>query len=504
MGYQVLARKWRPHSLQEMVGQEHILRMLTNALDKGRLHHAYLFAGTRGVGKTTLARILAKCLNCEVKISATPCGTCHACTSIDQGKFPDLLEVDAASRTKVEDTRDLLETIQYAPAQGRFKICLIDEVHMLSGHSFNALLKTLEEPPAHVVFLLATTDPHKLPITVLSRCLQFNLNHVPVEKITARLAYICEAENISAEVSALEQLATAARGSLRDALSLLDQAIAWCPSNISLAETRAMLGFVNTDFLFQLLDHIATKDGRALFNTIHQLIEQTPDVDRLIADLLSLLHRISIQQIIPDEKNSDTIRRLATQFSATDIQLFYQIALIGRRDLAFAPNPALGFEMLMLRMFAFQPGQEKQEITTPIPSIKTEIPAADTNWNNLLPALKLSGMSLALASHCTMQSNTNNKIELFLAEKHAALLNPKLKERIQEALSTHFKQPIKLNITLTSNLLNTPADEKQHIHHQRQQQATSVIHQDQGIQKIMSTFNATLDDHSIEAIDSEL
>lgn len=515
MEYQVLARKWRPHSLQEMVGQEHVLRMLTNALEHHRIHHAYLFAGTRGVGKTTLARILAKCLNCEKGISAHPCDTCSACISIDQGKFPDLIEVDAASRTKVEDTRDLLETIQYVPAQGRFKICLIDEVHMLSGHSFNALLKTLEEPPAHVIFLLATTDPHKLPVTVLSRCLQFHLNDVPVSQITERLAFICKAENMPADLSALEQIAIAARGSLRDALSLLDQAIAWCPTAISLDDTRMMLGCVNTDLFFQLLNDIHTQNGEQLLTTIQKITEQAPNIDQLFADLLKLLHQINLQQLFSTQKNSPALQHIATQFSPTDIQLFYQIALIGRRDLAFAPNPQLGFEMAILRMFAFQPECVTEQSPKENITIKTNSPEnlsatsmqsftkaekQSTNWKHLLSALKLSGMSLALASHCTLKTLNEKTVQLLLAEKHAALLSPKLKERIQEALTAHFQRPIQLSIEFTPESLKSPAIEKAQMQQQRHEQAKDSIQQDIGIQNIMKTFNAKLEDDSIEVI----
>ncbi|MDX1901337.1 MAG: DNA polymerase III subunit gamma/tau [Gammaproteobacteria bacterium] len=506
MAYAVLARKWRPRSLQEMVGQEHILRMLTNALERGRLHHAYLFAGTRGVGKTTLARILAKCLNCEKSISANPCGTCQACLSIDAGKFPDLIEVDAASRTKVEDTRDLLETIQYAPAQGRFKICLIDEVHMLSTHSFNALLKTLEEPPSHVIFLLATTDPQKLPITVLSRCLQFHLNHVSVEKMIERLAFICESEKITADASALQEIAIAARGSLRDALSLLDQAIAWCGDHVTLSETREMLGCVDSDYLFHLLDAIAAQNGEQLLQVTRQACERAPDIDQLIAALLTLLHQISIQQVIADDKSADTIKQFAAKFSASDIQLFYQIALIGRRDLDLAPNPALGFEMMMLRMLAFQPTQMSQEKNQPtqqnkIPEKATPTMAPSNDWRVILSALKLSGMSLALAEHCVLSKIEDHRLELSLAEKHGALLSTQLKERIQQALSEYFKKPIKLSITLTADVLQSPAAEKQKIQQHKQQQAVTAIHHDQNVQKIMSTFGATLEDHSIESTD---
>jgi DNA polymerase-3 subunit gamma/tau len=356
MSYQVLARKWRPRSFQAMVGQEHILRMLTNALDDQRLHHAYLFTGTRGVGKTTLARIFAKCLNCESGITSKPCDTCATCQAIDAGKFLDLIEVDAASRTKVEDTRELLENVQYTPTQGRFKIYLIDEVHMLSGHSFNALLKTLEEPPTYVKFLLATTDPKRLPITILSRCLQFNLNHVPVEKIAQQLAHVCTMENIKFELPALQLIAQAADGSMRDALSLLDQTIAFCRDNITTADTQCMLGSVEQDALFHLLDALAKQDGKQLLTEITHLSERAPDFNQLLEDLLSTLHKISVTQVIQDApETNEQIKQFAQCFSAEDIQLYYQIALIGRRDLPLAPTPQQGFEMALLRMLAFRP-----------------------------------------------------------------------------------------------------------------------------------------------------
>lgn len=371
MSYQVLARKWRPKNFQEIVGQEHVLRMLTNALDNQRLHHAYLFTGTRGVGKTTLARILAKCLNCEQGISGSPCGQCNICEAVDSGRFLDLIEIDAASRTKVEDTREILDNVQYAPSQGRYKIYLIDEVHMLSGHSFNALLKTLEEPPAHVKFLLATTDPKRLPITILSRCLQFNLKRIPVEQIEQQLQQICEKENITFEASALGLLAHSADGSIRDALSLLDQAIAFCRSHITSKQTREMLGSIEHDALYRLLEALAKKEGLALLTEIRQLTEHTPDFNQVLEDLLSLLHQLSLAQLIGEASDhTESIKSLANHFSAEEIQLYYQIALIGRRDLPFAPTPAQGFEMTMLRMFAFTPAKINDENPNLIPTQK--------------------------------------------------------------------------------------------------------------------------------------
>lgn len=360
MSYQVLARKWRPRVFREMVGQEHVLQALINALDHNRLHHAYLFTGTRGVGKTTIARILAKCLNCETGVSSEPCGTCGACREIAEGRFIDLIEVDAASRTKVEDTRDLLENVQYAPSRGRYKVYLIDEVHMLSTSSFNALLKTLEEPPPHVKFLLATTDPQKLPVTVLSRCLQFNLKNMPPERIVGHLAYVLEKELVPFEDAALWQLGRSADGSMRDALSLTDQAIAFGNGKISEVDVRAMLGSIDQQLVYAILDALAAANGQAIFAAVNQLAEHAPDYQGALAELLSVLHRIAIAQALPEAIDNsfgdrDQVIALAAQLPAEDVQLFYQTALHGRRDLPLAPDPRSGFEMVLLRMLAFKP-----------------------------------------------------------------------------------------------------------------------------------------------------
>lgn len=514
MSYQVLARKWRPRTFQEMVGQEHILRMLTNALDNQRLHHAYLFTGTRGVGKTTLARIFAKCLNCETGMTSKPCGTCPTCQAINAGKFLDLIEVDAASRTKVEDTRDLLENVQYSPTQGRYKIYLIDEVHMLSTHSFNALLKTLEEPPAYVKFLLATTEPKRLPITILSRCLQFNLNHVSVEKIANHLAHICKTENIPFEMEALPLLAQAANGSMRDALSLLDQTIAFCSDNIKLVETQMMLGSIDQNSIFRLLDALAEHDGMKLLAEITHLAEQGPDFNQILEDLLSILHKISITQIIPDANTiSENIKQFAQTFSAEDIQLYYQIGLIGRRDLPLAPNPHQGFEMILLRMLAFHPtAQQKTPTSAPPrsqqemkPSIaKTVTPLnlqdfTTQSWPDILARLSLSGLALALASHCELFHMADNKVELSLAAKHESLLNKKLLERIEQALSQCLNKPVKLEIKITKSELNTPADQQAQKQAERHAIATTAIKNNAHVQKIIDVFDATLDLNSITA-----
>lgn len=360
MSYQVLARKWRPKTFREMAGQEHVLKALINALDRNRLHHAYLFTGTRGVGKTTIARILAKCLNCESGVSSEPCGQCSACTQINEGSFIDLIEVDAASRTKVEDTRELLENVQYAPSVGRYKVYLIDEVHMLSNHSFNALLKTLEEPPPHVIFLLATTDPQKLPATILSRCLQFNLKNMSPELIVEHLKYVLEQEMVAFDEPALWLLGRSADGSMRDALSLTDQAIAFGSGKLSDEDVRSMLGTIDRTAVFELLEALASSDGAKVLAAIEKMAEQAPDYSGALEELLSLLHRVAITQAVPgasDNSLGDQQRvvALAAAVTAEDVQLFYQMALVGRRDLPMAPDPRSGFEMVLLRMLAFRP-----------------------------------------------------------------------------------------------------------------------------------------------------
>jgi DNA polymerase-3 subunit gamma/tau len=360
MSYQVLARKWRPRSFREMVGQTHVLKALINALDSQRLHHAYLFTGTRGVGKTTIARIIAKCLNCETGISSTPCGTCSVCREIDEGRFVDLIEVDAASRTKVEDTRELLDNVQYSPSRGRFKVYLIDEVHMLSTSSFNALLKTLEEPPPHVKFLLATTDPQKLPVTVLSRCLQFSLKNMPPERVVEHLTHVLTAENVPFEDDALWLLGRAADGSMRDAMSLTDQAIAFGEGKVLAADVRAMLGTLDHGQVYGVLHALIEGDARGVIEAVRHLAEQGPDWNGVLAEMLNVLHRVAIAQALPDavdngQGDRERVLQLAQALPAEDVQFYYQMGLIGRRDLPLAPDPRGGFEMVLLRMLAFRP-----------------------------------------------------------------------------------------------------------------------------------------------------
>lgn len=360
MSYQVLARKWRPRSFREMVGQTHVLKALINALDSQRLHHAYLFTGTRGVGKTTIARIIAKCLNCETGITSSPCGECSVCREIDEGRFVDLIEIDAASRTKVEDTRELLDNVQYAPSRGRFKVYLIDEVHMLSSHSFNALLKTLEEPPPYVKFILATTDPQKLPATILSRCLQFSLKNMTPERVVEHLTHVLTAENVPFEDDALWLLGRAADGSMRDAMSLTDQAIAFGEGKVLATDVRAMLGTLDHGQVYGVLHALIEGDAKALLEAVRHLAEQGPDWNGVLSEILNVLHRVAIAQALPEGVDNghgdrDRVLALAQALPAEDVQFYYQMGLIGRRDLPLAPDPRGGFEMVLLRMLAFRP-----------------------------------------------------------------------------------------------------------------------------------------------------
>ena len=378
MSYQVLARKWRPQVFADVVGQQHVLTALANGLSLGRLHHAYLFSGTRGVGKTTIARLLAKGLNCEQGITATPCGQCENCREIEQGRFVDLIEIDAASRTKVEDTRELLDNVQYAPARGRFKVYLIDEVHMLSRHSFNALLKTLEEPPEHVKFLLATTDPQKLPVTILSRCLQFHLKALDVPQISQQLTHILAEEQISAEPRALQLLARAAEGSLRDALSLTDQAIAMGEGTVTAGTVSAMLGTLDNDQPLALIEALAAGEGSSVMSLLQQAAGRGVGWEALLVEMLRLLHCIAMLQLLPstlDEEflaHEQQLRELARKLPPEEIQLYYQTLLVGRKELAYAPDQRMGVEMTLLRALAFHP---LAEINAPV-AAATAPPAA--------------------------------------------------------------------------------------------------------------------------------
>jgi DNA polymerase-3 subunit gamma/tau len=525
MSYQVLARKWRPQDFQQMVGQAHVLRALMNALDgddgKQRLHHAYLFTGTRGVGKTTLARIFAKCLNCETGVTAKPCGECRSCREIVEGRHVDLIEVDAASRTKVEDTRDLLDNVQYAPTRGRFKIYLIDEVHMLSGHSFNALLKTLEEPPPHVKFLFATTDPQKLPVTILSRCLQFNLKRMPVDMISGHLANVLEQENIPFSESALRLLARAADGSMRDALSLTDQAIVAGGGAVSEDDVQDMLGLLPHEYLIGLLQAVADDDGAKMLAIVAQMAQLTTDFTAAADSFLSLLHSIAVQQVVTADEADADVAEMAKLLSPADVQLYYQMALHGRRDLPLAPDPRGGFEMLLLRMLAFRLDDgkshppsapvEKKKILIEAPTLKKEIPLpkqevvaapvvvvapipplATTDWHTLYPQLNLSGMALPLAQHCLLDSVTDDQITLLLDESGSSLQSPSAEAQLEAALSKHYGRTLKLNFQLTLITAETP--EKRIVREvaERQVAAEVSITNDPFVQQLQAAFGAVI------------
>jgi DNA polymerase-3 subunit gamma/tau len=485
MSYQVLARKWRPKAFAEVVGQEHVTKSLINALNQERLHHAYLFTGTRGIGKTTLARIFAKCLNCETGLTAEPCGKCASCTEVDSGHFIDLIEVDAASRTKVEDTRELLDNVQYAPTHGRYKIYLIDEVHMLSGHSFNALLKTLEEPPPHVKFLLATTDPQKMPITVLSRCLQFNLKNIAAEKITEHLSDVLSKEQIEYEPAALSQLAKAADGSIRDALSLLDQAIAYGNNKVMTTDVNNMLGTIENDHLYGLLRALVEQDATKILTIINNLAEQAADFAGVLEQLISLLHQIAISQF----KNDKNANELAKLFTPEDIQLYYQIALIGRRDLPLAPTTKSGFEMIMLRMLAFRP-VTALESHAAIPNILTS--SSSSSWKDLLAQLNISESTRAIAAHCSMEKIADDQVQLLLNPKHAPMLHDKHALRLKEAFTELFGKPIQVSIKISDGVTETPSAINKREQEAKQEQAEQIIKKNSNVGAILENFNATI------------
>lgn len=497
MSYQVLARKWRPKNFSEVVGQEHVLRALMNALLQNRLHHAYLFTGTRGIGKTTIARILVKCLNCETGITATPCGRCDACLEIDAGRFIDLIEVDAASRTKVEDTRDLLDNVQYLPAKGRFKVYIIDEVHMLSSHSFNALLKTLEEPPEHVKFLLATTDPQKLPITVLSRCLQFNLKIVSPELIQKQLKHILVQEKIEFEDLALYQIALAACGSVRDALSLLDQAIGFGYGKINTLDISLMLGSVDTGKIFILLEALVSNNAKEILKVISDLAELAADFVNVINELLEVFQQIAVIQLVPDAdatnwQHQELIRKLASQIKPEEVQLYYQICLIGKRDLSLAPSLRSGFEMLMLRMLAFRPEITVSTLSESKPEKTVIADQVENQSIDILKQLNVTGPTQALLTHCVVTKIGQNEVEILLETKQAIWLNKKHEERISQALSQYLQRPITAIIKLGTPAIDTVAKEVKRDEAQKNTQALQSIEKDPRVKELMNKFGAKM------------
>ncbi len=538
MSYQVLARKWRPKSFADMVGQTHVLQALTNALDNNRLHHAYLFTGTRGVGKTTLARILAKCLNCEQGVSSTPCGVCSACVSIDEGRFVDLIEVDAASRAKVDETRDLMDNVQYAPSVGRYKVYLIDEVHMFSNHSFNALLKTLEEPPPHVKFLLATTEAKKIPVTILSRCLQFNLKLLSVEQIEKQLAHILSAENVESDTVSRHLIAVSADGSLRDALSLLDQAISYGGGHLEESQVRAMLGTIDSLELNSLLEALSNGDAKTVLERTAHIAEHNPDYDSVLVELLSLLQKIAVCQVVPDQPDfqdtDSTIIAMSKQISKEDVQLYYQIALAGRRDLVMAPDPRSGFEMTLIRMLAFRPlspviSQQTQTIQDQ-PSgsdtgrarmtakvVESSIPEQESrhiqnsqsapgvnnsaiapdDWRDVIDEMALAGLVKEFAGHCILREHTKDRIHLVLSPAQEHLLNTAQKDRLHAALKTRFGDHIKMVLTVENPDSETPAQRKTREDQERQLAAEKSVESDPNVQLMKELFDASVDTTSI-------
>ncbi|MCU0759277.1 MAG: DNA polymerase III subunit gamma/tau [Steroidobacteraceae bacterium] len=542
MSYTALARKWRPRDFGELTGQEHVLRALTNALASGRVHHAFLFTGTRGVGKTTISRILAKCLNCETGPTATPCGECAACREIDEGRFIDLIEVDAASRTKVDDTRELLDNVQYAPTRGRYKVYLIDEVHMLSAHSFNALLKTLEEPPPHVKFLLATTDPQKLPVTVLSRCLQFNLKRLPVALIAERMRHILEAEAIAFEPAAVRLVALAADGSMRDGLSLLDQLIAFGGGKVDEESARAMLGTIDRQQVVRLVELLAGGDPAALLDYAQSLEQWSPDHAQMLDALAALLARIALKQAVPDYEGDELhdaarLSELAGRLAPEDVQLHYQAAIVGRRDLQWAPDPRTGFEMTLLRMMLFRPGSDAAPAGSPGQGPRREAapgafapPGAGAaaslsatgraatdraaggaaagagadvragtgiaidaaNWSHVLGSLELSGLARQLAAHCAFGGREGALLRLVLDARNQHLRTPAAVERLAQGLGRYLGEAIRIEVEVGDPPGETPARAEERQAREQLDAARASLEADPTVRALKEKFGATL------------
>jgi len=544
VSYTALARKWRPKRFEELTGQEHVLQALSNALATNRVHHAFLFTGTRGVGKTTIARILAKCLNCETGLGPTPCGECATCREIDEGRFVDLIEVDAASRTKVDDTRELLDNVQYAPTRGRYKVYLIDEVHMLSTHSFNALLKTLEEPPPHVKFLLATTDPQKLPVTVLSRCLQFNLKRLSVSLIAERIKTVLDAEGVPYEAAAVRLVAEAADGSMRDGLSLLDQLLAFGGGKVAEAEARTMLATVDRKQVAQLARLLAQLDPAALLAFVSSLDEWAPDYGDVLDALATLFVRVALKQTMPayegDELHpAELLAELAGQLAPEDVQLFYQTAILGRRDLAWAPDPRTGFEMTVLRMLAFRPnGSSEGSPTAPVASSaraavlpsrggasagvaassgavggavpsravangspQGAAPGVDpARWAETLAALEVGGAARQLAANCVFSSRTGNLVRLTLDPSHQLLRTTALIDKLAQALSRHLGETMRIEVELGSAPVDSPARAEQRAVEEGLDAARRSLEDDAAVRGFKEKFGATLNPDSVKPV----
>jgi DNA polymerase-3 subunit gamma/tau len=546
MSYQVLARKWRPKTFAELVGQEHVVRAITNALEQQRLHHAYLFTGTRGVGKTTIARILAKSLNCETGITPTPCGTCAPCREIDSGRFVDLLELDAASNTGIDNMREVLDNAQYAPTSGRFKVYIIDEVHMLSKAAFNSMLKTLEEPPEHVKFILATTDPQKIPVTVLSRCLQFNLKQMPPALVTEHLSNVLGQEGIAFDLPGLQLIARGAQGSMRDALSLLDQAIAYGGGRVEEASVRGMLGAIDQSYLFNLLSALAEKNGRGMIEIAERMAERSLSFDSALQDLAVLLHQIALAQTVPDALPEDLPERsriveLGKVLDAEQVQLYYQIALLGRKDLALAPDEYAGFTMALMRMLAFAPDSgdtlpvrvhkpaaaaekvaNEPAASTPsparqkpmeqaVPDASAESGAAvkknsfdfDGDWHSLVNRLKLGGMARMLAQHCELKAHGPGSLDLCVPDEHKHLLERAYQERLKSAINEHLGAHLAVNFSVGAITGMTPAKVDEQRKAERQAEAIASIEQDPFVREMVETFDARVVETSIRPVDSQ-
>jgi DNA polymerase-3 subunit gamma/tau len=525
MAYQALARKWRPRNFNEVVGQEHVVKALTHALEFDRMHHAYLFTGTRGVGKTTLARILAKAVNCESRQGFNPCGECLICREVDEGRCVDLIEVDAASRTKVEDTRDLLDYTQYAPTRGRYKVYLIDEVHMLSRHSFNALLKTLEEPPPHIKFLLATTDPQRLPVTILSRCLQFNLKRLPAEAIDRHLARVLEQEGIAAEPAAITRIARAAEGSVRDSLSLLDQAIAYGGGRLSDADVREMLGSIDRSHVYDILDAVARSDGAGVLEHVHRASEYTVEFSELLDELISSLQAIAVAHVVPQsleslaEDDQLRFRTLALAMGREDVQLYYQIAVLGRRDLPYVPDPRAGMEMILLRMLAFRPASvaaapasrskpaesmpKSGQRVEPAPVSSAVANRLEGDWESMLARLNLQGMVREMAVNCVLSEYQDKTLRLMLDKAHAHLYSKALEERLLQAMQAQYGPDMRLSIAIGEPAAPTPAVRKKTLDDSRKQEAMAALEDDAGVRALKDLFDARIVPESVQPLEEE-
>ena len=507
MSYQVLARKWRPRDFGSLVGQEHVVRALRHALEQKRLHHAYLFTGTRGVGKTTLARILAKCLNCETGITPQPCGKCSACLEIDGGRFVDLLEVDAATNTKVDEMRQLLETAQYAPTRGRFKVYVIDEVHMLSTSAFNAMLKTLEEPPEHMKFILATTDPQKIPVTVLSRCLQFNLKQMPPAAIVSHLQKLLAEEKIEFEAEALPFIARAAAGSMRDALSLLDQAIAHGGGKVAARGVSEMLGAIDQSYLVRLLECVAEEDAPGAVAIADEMQSRSLSFDAALADLASLLLRMALAQSVPDALEDfperTRIEALAGRLDAESVQLYYQIALQGREDLPLAPDEHAGFVMTALRMLAFRPEGAADPLPAQKPLAAKANPVAkpgaavSNDWPQLVQQLAVTGAARELARNAELRRQENGVFDLVVPKAKAYLAGRNYVDQLKAALDQHLGSPVRVNVSVGEVAGATATAMEASEREAKRAEAVKSVQSDGFVQDLVNIFDAKVVDSSI-------